>query len=79
MTTPGQSDNEGVFHIPLSSKSVASPSDGFVSYPGHSLLAAGSYPSAEILSAYSTATTYWAINWNYQGGNARLFTYIEMI
>ena len=39
-TTPGQSGlesngNEGVLHIPQSSKTGASSSDGFVPYPGH--------------------------------------------
>ena len=41
-TTPGQSGlgsegNEGVLHIPQISKAGASPSDGLMSYPGHSL------------------------------------------
>ena len=58
-TTPGQSGsgsigNEGVLHIPQSSKIGASPSDGFVSYPGH-WLGWGSYPSAEMQFVYSTA------------------------
>ena len=49
-TTPGQSepgikDNEGGLHIPQSSKAKTSPSEGFVSYPGHWL--AGSYSSTE--------------------------------
>ena len=40
-TTPRQSgpesnDNEGVLHIPQSSRTEVSPSDSFVSYPGHS-------------------------------------------
>ena len=39
-TNPGQSEpgsngNEGVLHISQISKSGASPSDGFMSYPGH--------------------------------------------
>ena len=45
--------NEGALHIPQSSKTGASPSDGLVSYPGHSLKE--SYPSAETQSVYSTA------------------------
>ena len=31
----GSNDNEGVLHIPQSSKIEASPSDDLVSYPGH--------------------------------------------
>ena len=59
-TTPGQSGpgsngNKGVLRIPQSSSITGtSPSDCLVSYPGHSL-GGGSYPSAEIQSAYSTA------------------------
>ena len=37
-TTPGQSglgSNKGLLHNPQSSKTGASPSNGFVSYPGH--------------------------------------------
>ena len=58
-TTPGQSeprsnDNEGVLHIPHSSSITgASPSNCFMSYPGHSL--GESYPSAEVQSVNSTA------------------------
>ena len=59
-TTTGQS--ERVPHIPQSSSiTEALPSDGSVSYPGHSLLA-GSYPSGEMQSLYSTAATNWASN-----------------
>ena len=58
-TTPGQSEpgsdgNKEVLCIHQSSSiTEASPSDCLVSYPGHSL--GGSYPSAEMQSAYSTA------------------------
>ena len=46
--------NEGILGIPQSSSITgASPSDRFVSYPGHSL--GESYPSAEMQSVYSTA------------------------
>ena len=31
------SDNEGLLHIPQSSRTGVSSSDGLVSYPGHSL------------------------------------------
>ena len=64
-TTPGQSgpgcdDNEGVFHIPQSSRIYgASPSHCLVSNPRH--LLEGSYPSAEMQSVYSTAPANWAI------------------
>ena len=40
---PNTNGNEGVLHIPQSSKSGSSPSDCFVSYPVHSL--GVSYPS----------------------------------
>ena len=56
---PGSDGNKGVLRIPQSS-SIArtSPSDCFVSYPGHSL--GGSYPSAEKQSVYSTGPVDWA-------------------
>ena len=58
VSTPGQSGpwnngNEGVFHIPQISKTRASSSDCFVSYPGHAW--GKSYLSAEMQSVYSTA------------------------
>ena len=59
-TTPGQSGlgidgSEGVLHIPqCSSIPETSSSNCFVSYPRHSLVGRRSYPSAEILSVYST-------------------------
>ena len=45
-TTPGQSGpgsngSEGVLHIPQISKARALPSDGLMSYPGHSLVGGG--------------------------------------
>ena len=58
-TTPGQSGpgsngNEGVLRIPQSSSTAeTSPSYCLVSYPGHSLVVGGSYPSAEVQSVYS--------------------------
>ena len=60
-STPGQSglrrnSNEKVLHVPQNSRTGASPSDGLVSYPGHLLGLRVSYPSAEMQSAYSTAT-----------------------
>ena len=52
---PGSDGNEGVLHIPQSSSIAGtSPSDCFVSYPGHSL--GRSYPSAEEQSVYSTVS-----------------------
>ena len=51
---PERNGQEGVFHIPQSSRTDALPSDGLVSYPGY-LLGVGSYPSAEMQSVYSTA------------------------
>ena len=57
---PGSNGNEGVLHIPQSSSIAGtSPSDCFVSYPGHSLRG-GCYPSAEVQSVYSTAPADWA-------------------
>ena len=50
---PGNNGNEGVLYIPQSSRTRASPSDGLVSYPGHSL--GRSYPSAKVQSVYFTA------------------------
>ena len=44
---PGNNGNEGVLYIPQISKSGALPSDGFISYPGHSL-GGGSHPSAKM-------------------------------
>ena len=63
-TTPDQSgpgSNEGVLNIPQISKVGALPSDGLMSYPGHSLNR-WSYPLAEKQSAYSTATADWAVD-----------------
>ena len=63
-TTPGQSGpgsngNEGVLRIPqISSITGTSPSDGLMSYPGHSL--GEFYPSAEKQSVYSTTPSDWA-------------------
>ena len=34
---PGSNSNEGVFHIPQSSKMGTSPLDALLSYPGHLL------------------------------------------
>ena len=60
-TTPGQSasgndGNEGVQHIPQSSRTGASPSDVLVSNPGHSVRW-GFYLSTEMQSMYPTAPT----------------------
>ena len=64
-TTPGQSGPginfiERILHIPQISEAEASPSNGLISYPGHSLVM-GSYPSVEMNSMYSTAPTNWAV------------------
>ena len=59
---PGSNGNEGVLRIPQSpSITGTSPSDCLVSYPGHSL--GGSYPFAEVQSAYSTGPVDWAITY----------------
>ena len=56
---PGSNGNKGVLCIPQSfSLSGTSPSDCLMPYPGQSL--GGSYPSAELLTAFSTAPTDWA-------------------
>ena len=53
---PGSDGNETVLYIPQSSSITGdSPSDCLVSYPGH--LLEESYPSEEMLLAYSTALT----------------------
>ena len=58
LSGPGSDGNEGVLHIPQASRIIGtSPSDCFVSYPGHSLVG-GAYPSAEVQSVYSTALAY---------------------
>ena len=49
---------KGYSTFPKYPASGTSPSDCFVSYPGQSL--GGSYPSAEVLSVYSTAPADWA-------------------
>ena len=59
-TTLGQSGSgsngtKGVFHIPQSSRTGTSPSDCLVSYAGHSFVERGSYSTAEVQLAYSTA------------------------
>ena len=59
---PWSSGNEGVLHIPQSSWTGVSPSDCLVSYPRHTFfffVGGESYPSAEMQSVYSTASTKW--------------------
>ena len=56
---PGRNDNKDVLHIPQSTRTESSPSDGFVSYIGHSLKE--SHPSAEMQSANSSAPAVWAV------------------
>ena len=63
-TTLGQSrprsnDNEGALRIPQRSRTRASPADGLMTFPRHSLWGR-SYCSAEMLSVYSTASPDWA-------------------
>ena len=62
-TTPGLSrpecnHNERVLHIPQSSRTGASTSNGLVSYAGHSLRV--SYSPAEMQLVYSTVLADWA-------------------
>ena len=52
---PGSNGNEGVLHIPESSKAEASPSDT-VCVLYMTLVGFGSYPSAEMQSVYSTVS-----------------------
>ena len=55
---PCNNGNKGVLYIPQSYNITgATPSDCLVSYPGYSLREP--YPSAEILSVYSTASVDW--------------------
>ena len=58
---PESNGNEGVLHIPQSSRTGVSPSDSFVLYPEHSL-SNRSYPSAEMQSVYFTVSADWAVN-----------------
>ena len=54
---PGSNSNERVLHIPQNSKTEASPSNGLMSYPEHSLLlvvVVESYLSSEVQLVYST-------------------------
>ena len=61
---PGSEGNKGVLCIPQSSSITGtSPSDFFVSYPGHSLGEGRSYPSAEKQSVYSTTPADWENGW----------------
>ena len=58
-TTPsksgsGSNGNEGVLHIPLSSRIETSPSDGFVIYQGYLCVCGGSKLFAEVQSTYFT-------------------------
>ena len=72
---PGSDGNEGMLRIPQSSNTAGtSPSDCLVSYQGHSL-GAGSYPSAEVQSVYSTAPADWA---KYSLGNAGSLTAMHL-
>ena len=58
---PGSDGNEGVLHILQSSGITGiSPSDCFVSYPGHSL--GGYYPFEEMQLVYSKDQADWAIH-----------------
>ena len=56
---PGSDPNERLIHIPeISSITGALQSDYLIAYTRHWL--AGSYPSAEMHSVYSTAPADWA-------------------
>ena len=65
VTTPcesgsGSNGHEGVLQIPQSFRTGASPSDSFVSYPGHSFgWELGSYSFAEVQSVNSIVPTDW--------------------
>ena len=54
---PGSNSNEGVFHIPQRSKTRTSPSDAVYCHIQDSRWVGESYPSAEMQSVYSTAST----------------------
>ena len=67
----GSNGNEGV-HILLASSIAASPSDGLVSYPGHSLVGED-YSSGEMLLMYSTAPADWACEFGSNGNEVVLY------
>ena len=54
---PCSNGNEGVFHIPQIYKTGASPSDGLVSYPKHSL-GVGGLPLCR-----DTVDVFYSLNW----------------
>ena len=58
---PRGNGNEGVFHISQSSTTGTSPSDGFVSYPGHSL-GWRVLPLSRDVAAYLTAPAVWVLS-----------------
>ena len=58
LSGPGSNGNEEVLHIPQSSRTEDSPSDGLMSYQGHLLV--GSYLFAEMQSMYSISQADWA-------------------
>ena len=56
---PGSDGNEGLLHVLQSSRDWASLPDGLISYSWHSL--EESYPSAEMLLVYFTASADWVV------------------
>ena len=58
---PRSNDNEGVLHIPKSSRTGISLSDGLMSYPGHLLGGERSYHSAHMQSECSAAPVDWVL------------------
>ena len=57
---PGSKGNKRVLHIPQNSRAETTLSNGLMSYLAH--LLEGVYPSAEMQSAYSTASADWAVD-----------------
>ena len=59
LSGPGSNGNEGVLHIPQSSRTEASPSDAVQYHIQDTHWGRGSYPSAEMQLAYSTVRVDW--------------------
>ena len=73
---PGRNSNEGELYIPQILRAGASPSDGLMSYPGHSCVCGGGYLFAEMLSVYSTAPANWG--WRRKSWIHTLFVLCEI-
>ena len=52
---PGSNGNQGVLNYPLSSRAETSPSDCFMSYPGHSLEVSYIYGERQLMHSAAPA------------------------